>query len=100
MKGTNLGEFEELVLLTIAALVQDACCVAICDSLKSIPARFPSCGCCRCCVEPAGRQRFDCEQNGGGDQCQGRPAKRFYEVTQAGKGGLLRAKEVHDDLCG
>ena len=24
MKGTNLGEFEELVLLTIAALINDA----------------------------------------------------------------------------
>jgi PadR family transcriptional regulator, regulatory protein PadR len=33
MKGTNLGEFEELVLLTIAALINDAYSVAICDEL-------------------------------------------------------------------
>ena len=36
MKGTNLGEFEELVLLTIAALVNDAYSVAICDELKKV----------------------------------------------------------------
>jgi hypothetical protein len=29
MKGTNLGEFEELVLLTIAALINDAYSVAM-----------------------------------------------------------------------
>jgi PadR family transcriptional regulator PadR len=34
MKGTNLGEFEELVLLTIAAMVSEAYSVAICDDLE------------------------------------------------------------------
>ena len=34
MKGTNLGEFEELVLLTVAALMDDSYSVAICDELK------------------------------------------------------------------
>ena len=34
MKGTNLGEFEEIVLLTVAALVNDAYSVAICDELE------------------------------------------------------------------
>mgnify|MGYP003667914288 CR=1 FL=1 len=33
MKGTNLGEFEELVLLTIAALMEEAYSVAVCDEL-------------------------------------------------------------------
>ena len=34
MKGTHLGEFEELVLLTIASLVSEAYSVAICDELS------------------------------------------------------------------
>jgi hypothetical protein len=34
MKGSNLGEFEELVLLTIGALVNDAYSVGICDELE------------------------------------------------------------------
>ena len=34
MKGTNLGEFEELVLLTVAALVTEAYSVGVCDDLE------------------------------------------------------------------
>lgn len=34
MKGTNLGEFEELVLLTVASLTGEAYSVAICDDLE------------------------------------------------------------------
>ena len=36
MKGTNLGEFEEVVLLTIASLMSDAYSVAICDEIERI----------------------------------------------------------------
>src|SRR6187399_1095887 len=39
MKGTHLGEFEELVLLTIARLVNSAYSVAICDELSGIAGR-------------------------------------------------------------
>ena len=42
MKGTNLGEFEELVLLTIAALVNDAYSVGICDQLAKWTGRARS----------------------------------------------------------
>jgi len=33
MKGTNIGEFEELILLAVAALRDEAYSVAICDEL-------------------------------------------------------------------
>lgn len=35
MKGKNIGEFEELVLLTLAALMEEAYSVAVCDELTS-----------------------------------------------------------------
>ncbi len=35
MKGTNVGEFEERVLLIIAALMEEAYSVVICDELRS-----------------------------------------------------------------
>jgi PadR family transcriptional regulator, regulatory protein PadR len=35
MKGINLGEFEELVLLTVAALMEEAYSVAISDKLSN-----------------------------------------------------------------
>ena len=39
MKGTNLGEFEEVVLLTIAALMEEAYSVAICDEIERVTER-------------------------------------------------------------
>ena len=44
MKGSNLGEFEELVLLTIAALVNDAYSVAVCDELEKHTGRAAKLG--------------------------------------------------------
>ena len=34
MNDTNIGEFEERVMLTITSLVNDARSVAICDEIK------------------------------------------------------------------
>jgi hypothetical protein len=44
MRGTNIGEFEELVLLTVAALMQDAYSVAICDELSNHTGRSAKLG--------------------------------------------------------
>jgi PadR family transcriptional regulator, regulatory protein PadR len=44
MKGTNIGEFEEVVLLTVAALMQDAYSVAICDELSNHTGRSSKLG--------------------------------------------------------
>jgi PadR family transcriptional regulator, regulatory protein PadR len=44
MKGANLGEFEELVLLTIAALVNEAYSVGICDELEKQTGRSTKLG--------------------------------------------------------
>lgn len=46
MKGTNLGEFEELVLLTIAVLINEAYSVGICDELENTPAVQQNLGWC------------------------------------------------------
>jgi PadR family transcriptional regulator PadR len=44
MKGTNIGEFEELVLLTVAALMEEAYSVAICDELTNQTGRSAKLG--------------------------------------------------------
>jgi hypothetical protein len=35
MKSTNLGEFEELVLTTVATLMEEAYSVAICEAIET-----------------------------------------------------------------
>ncbi len=42
MKGTNLGEFEELVLLTVGILGNDAYSLGICEEIKRITERTVS----------------------------------------------------------
>ena len=39
MKGTNLGEFEELVLLAVAAMPEEAYSLAITDDINKVTGR-------------------------------------------------------------
>ncbi|MEZ4993024.1 MAG: helix-turn-helix transcriptional regulator [Saprospiraceae bacterium] len=98
MKGTHLGEFEELVLLTIAALTTSAYSVAICEELEKHTGRKIRLG-----VVHAVLNRL--EGKGFLNSCLGEPTnerggrrKRFYELTNAGKAALLKAKELRDGL--
>ena len=93
MKGTNLGEFEELVLLTIAALVNDAYSVGICDELEKHTGRAVKLGVVHSVLNRLVKSRL-----GEATNVRGGKRKRFYSVTSAGKAGLLRAKELRDQL--
>ena len=98
MKGTHLGEFEELVLLTIASLADAAYSVAICDELGKHTGRK-----CRLGVVHAVLNRLETKgylksRLGEPSPERGGRRKRFYELTFAGKAALLKAKELRDTL--
>ncbi|MDQ6480644.1 helix-turn-helix transcriptional regulator [Dyadobacter sp. LHD-138] len=98
MKGTNLGEFEELVLLTIAALVQEAYSVAICDELEKHTGRVSKLGVVHTVLNRLEEKGLVKSRMGEATSARGGKRKRYYEVTQTGKIGLMRAKEVRDGL--
>ena len=98
MKGTHLGEFEELVLLTIAALVQEAYSVAICDELEKHTGRLPKLGVVHAVLNRLEKKGLVKSELGEATQVRGGKRKRFYTVTHAGKVALLRTKEVRDQL--
>ena len=98
MKGTNLGEFEELVLLTIAALVQDAYSVAICDELEKHTGRVSKLGVVHAVLNRLEEKGLVRSRMGEATSARGGKRKRYYEVTQSGKIGLTRSKEVRDGL--
>ena len=98
MKGTNLGEFEELVLLTVAALMKEAYSVAICDDLTEHTRRRVKLG-----VVHAVLNRL--EKKGLVKSCLGEPTKarggkrkRFYTVSAAGKAALTHARGMREQL--
>ncbi|GAB3884000.1 PadR family transcriptional regulator [Spirosoma agri] len=98
MKGTNLGEFEELVLLTIAALVSDAYSVAICDELEKYTGRSAKLGVVHAVLNRLEEKGLVKSQLGESTSARGGKRKRYYEVTHAGKVALLKAKEIREAL--
>ena len=98
MKGTNLGEFEELVLLTIAALVNDAYSVAICDELEKYADRSVKLGVVHAVLNRLEEKGYVKSSLGEATQMRGGKRKRYYTVTSAGKAAIIRAKDVRDQL--
>jgi DNA-binding PadR family transcriptional regulator len=98
MKGTNLGEFEELVLLTIAALVNDAYSVAICDELEKHTGRSAKLGVVHAVLNRMEEKGLVKSKLGEATSVRGGKRKRYYTITNAGKAALIRAKDVRDQL--
>jgi PadR family transcriptional regulator, regulatory protein PadR len=98
MKGTNLGEFEELVLLTIAALMSDAYSVAICDELERNTKRSVKLGVVHSVLNRLEEKGLVKSSLGEATSARGGKRKRYYAITSGGKAALLRAKEMRDQL--
>jgi DNA-binding PadR family transcriptional regulator len=98
MKGTHLGEFEELVLLTIASLVNDAYSVAICDELSNQAKRTVKLGVVHAVLNRLEEKGMVKSKLGEATAARGGKAKRFYFLTGAGKASLVRAKEIRDAI--
>nr|WP_293835813.1 helix-turn-helix transcriptional regulator [uncultured Arsenicibacter sp.] len=98
MKGTNLGEFEELVLLTIAALGQEAYSVAICDELERYTGRAAKLGVVHAVLNRLEEKSLAKSYLGEASATRGGKRKRFYEVSQAGKAALVRSREIRDNI--
>jgi PadR family transcriptional regulator, regulatory protein PadR len=98
MKGTNLGEFEELVLLTIAALLSEAYSVAICDELEKHTGRSAKLGVVHAVLNRLEEKGFVKSKLGEATSARGGKRKRFYSVTNTGKAALIKSKELRDQL--
>ncbi len=98
MKGTHLGEFEELVLLTIASLVSSAYSVAICDELSKHADRTVKLGVAHAALNRLEEKGLVKSELGEASPTRGGKRKRLYTLTSAGKASLLRSKEIRDTL--
>ena len=98
MKGTNLGEFEELVLLTIAVLVNDAYSVAICDELEKNLKRPAKLGVVHAVLNRLEDKGFVKSKLGEATSARGGKRKRYYLVTNGGKAALLKTREMREQL--
>ena len=93
MKGTNLGEFEELVLLTVGILDKDAYGLAIKDDLEIRTGRKPSIGALHSALTRLEEKGFvDSSMEGATEDRRGR-RKRFYQLTNLGRNTI---QEIYD----
>ncbi|HMJ69426.1 MAG TPA: PadR family transcriptional regulator [Cyclobacteriaceae bacterium] len=93
-----LGEFEELVLLTIATLGEEAYGVAIKDSIEQRCDRTISIGALHSTITRLEEKKFLRSWMGGATAERGGRSKRYYEITQEGKAALSTAKSLRDAL--
>jgi PadR family transcriptional regulator PadR len=97
MKG-YIGEFEELVLLTVAVLGDEAYGVSIKEEIEKRAKRSISIGALHSTIERLEEKGFLKSQMGGATQERGGRRKRYFQLTHGGKAALHDIKNLRDDL--
>lgn len=93
-----LGEFEELVLLTVATLGDDAYGVAIKDAIEKSCNREISIGALHSTITRLEEKRYLKSWLGGATTERGGRSKRYYDLTKEGKSALASVKALRDQL--
>jgi len=93
-----LGDFEELVLLTIARLGADAYGLALKGDIDERTGRNISIGALHTTLTKLEERGFVKSWLGDPTQERGGRRKRQFELTQSGKGALHQMKDMRDEL--
>ena len=97
MKG-YIGEFEELVLLTVAVLGDSAYGVTIKQEIEARADRAISIGALHSTIARLEEKGYLKSYLGGATQERGGRRKRYFQLTHSGKAALHDIKNLRDDL--
>ncbi len=98
MKDTNLGAFEELVLLSIGVLHEEAYGVAIKEELEKRTGRKPSIGALHSALNRLENKGYIDSYEGGATKARGGRRKRFYRITSAGYETVHKAHSLRSEM--
>lgn len=98
MKRTFLGEFEELVLLTVAVLEEDAYGVSVTQALEDKTGRTVGFSTVHSTLQRLEEKGYVSSRMGGATAERGGRRKRFFTVTAFGRKALREVKQVREDL--
>lgn len=98
MKGHQLGEFEEIVLLTIALLDDDAYSAAVVEELSQRLERPMSLGAVHRTMQRLEEKGLVQSRLGESTPERGGRRKRLFTVTPFGEGVLQQARRIRTDL--
>ncbi len=98
MKRTNLGEFEELALLTVSVLYQQAYGISIKDEIERQTGRNLSISAVHAVLNRLEKKGFVVSCMGGATRERGGRRKRFFKVTRAGQHALVEVRTIREKL--
>lgn len=98
MKKYPLGEFEEIVLLTVGVLYDEAYGVAIKDELEKRLERKVSVGALQSALRRMEGKGYLDSRFGEMTNVRGGKRKRYFTMTAHGKAALAHAKELRQRL--
>jgi len=98
MKGTFLGEFEELVLLTVAIIYKEAYGLTIMDEVEARSGRKVTISTVHATLHRLEEKGFLRSYLGGATKERGGRKKRFFEVTSFGKRAINEARELRNGM--
>lgn len=96
--NTYLGEFEELVLMAINSLGDNAYGVTIRQKLEKAAGRTISYGALYSTLDRLERKQFVSSSQGGATPTRGGRAKRFFRVEALGEQVLANARKARENL--
>ncbi|MEM9328946.1 MAG: helix-turn-helix transcriptional regulator [Bacteroidota bacterium] len=98
MKETNIGEFQEIVLLAILILNDQAYGLQIQKEIASRLKREISRGALHTALTRLEEKGLLESEYGGATAERGGRRKRYYQLTNSGKASLQQAKEVREQM--
>ena len=98
MKGTQLGEFEELVLLVVGILNGDAYGISILKDIEAHTGRKVTVSTIHTALYRLEEKGFVESYVGGASKARGGRSKRLYKITAEGKAALENARQLRDRL--
>lgn len=98
MKGSYLGEFQEIVLLSILALKHEAYGVKIQSEIVEKSGRTISRGALHSALSRLEEKGFLSSRFGEATKVRGGKPKKFYEVTPLGKKALQEAESTRQEF--
>ena len=98
MKNYKLGEFEEVVLLTVGLLYDEAYGIAIKDNIESQARRKVSVGALQSALRRMEKKGYLESRVGEASAQRGGKPKRFFKITALGKKALQQSKDLRNEL--
>lgn len=98
MKGAHLGELEELVLLTVGSLFDEAYGVAVMDELKEKTGRDMNISAIHAVLRRLQEKELLSSRMGGSTNERGGRRKRLFTLTKAGKTALDQTISIRTSL--